>query len=144
MSFTGEYRHTIDAKGRLIVPSRLRDELEDSRLVLSPWMENCIAMWSAARWEEQIADRLIAERNSDPNKRSVARNLAASAHQDKVDGQGRITVPAHLREFAGIDRDCVVIGALDHGEIWNPSRWEDEKAKAAEGGLEAMVRELNF
>ncbi len=143
MSFTGEYSHTIDAKGRLIVPARLRDELEDGMVMLTPWMERCIAMWSIPRFREQIEDKLIAERNSDANKRRLTRTLSASAHQDRVDSQGRITVPPHLREFAGIDRDVAVIGAMDHAEIWDPARWAEEKASAADD-FEAIARELNF
>ena len=143
MSFTGEYSHTIDAKGRLIVPARLRDELEDGIVMLTPWMERCIAMWSIARFREQIEDKLLAERNSDANKRRITRTLSATAHQDKVDSQGRIGVPAHLRDFAGIDRDVTVIGAMDHAEIWEPARWADEKA-SAEDDFEAIARELNF
>ncbi len=143
MSFTGEYSHTIDAKGRLIVPARLRDELEDGMVMLTPWMERCIAMWSIPRWQEQIENKLIAERNSDANKRRLTRTLSAAAHQDRVDSQGRITVPAHLRDFAGIDRDVAVIGAMDHAEIWDPTRWATEKASATDD-FEAIARELNF
>ncbi|MFN2389121.1 MAG: division/cell wall cluster transcriptional repressor MraZ [Actinomycetota bacterium] len=143
MSFTGEYRHTIDAKGRLIVPSRLRDELGKT-VVLSRWMDRCVAMWSEDLWDEKVAGPLIAERNSAPNKRKAARLIAASAHTDEVDSQGRITVPSSLREFAALGREVVIVGSFDHAEIWPPDRWEDEKAQGAEGGLEAAVEELNF
>lgn len=142
MSFTGEFRHTIDAKGRLIVPSRLRDQLENDQVVLTPWPEGCIAMWSGDGWRD-LESRLLEQRRSDPNQRRVVRALAANAHQDGVDKQGRINVPAHLREAAGIERDCVVIGALDHGEIWSPDRWQEQKAEAA-GSLDELTQELNF
>ncbi len=144
MSFTGEFRHAIDAKGRLIVPARLRDELDEGKVVLSGWLDGCVAMWSDRRWNERVAEPLIAARNADPRKRMVARAIAASAHTDVVDAQGRITVPESLREIAGIERDVVVIGSLDHAEIWSPERWEAERAKVASGGLEELAQELDF
>ena len=143
MSFTGEYRHTIDTKGRLIVPSRLRDELEDDKVVLTIWPEGCISMWSGERWRELEA-RLLEQRRSSSANRSTIRNLAAKAHTDHVDRQGRIGVPQHLRDFAGINRDCIVIGALDHGEIWSPERWHPEEEKVAEGGLDELFQQLEI
>jgi MraZ protein len=142
LSFTGEFRHTIDAKGRLIVPSRLREQLENDQVVLTPWPEGCIAMWSGEGWRD-LETSLLEQRRSDPNQRKVVRALAANAHQDSVDKQGRINVPGHLREFAGIERDCIVIGALDHGEVWSPQRWQQQKAEAA-GSLDELTQELNF
>lgn len=123
MSFTGEFRHTIDAKGRLIVPARLRDALEDDLVVLTPWPEGCVALWSGEGWR-RLESQLLDLRRSDPNSREVVRYIAAKAHTDKVDRQGRITVPQHLRVAAGIERDVVVTGSLDHGELWSPERWE--------------------
>lgn len=143
MSFTGEFRHTIDAKGRLIVPARLRSELTDDKAVLAIYMNGCIAMWSGEGWDDLVA-RLLAEGRSNPDARSVVRGIAASAHQDEIDRQGRITVPQKLRDYAGIDRDAVVVGALDHAEIWDPQRWEQEQAKVEEGRLDELALRLSF
>jgi len=143
LSFTGEFRHTIDAKGRLIVPARLRPELTGDKTVLSIYMNGCVALWSGEGWE-QLGQRLLAEGQSNPDARATVRAIAASAHQDEVDRQGRITVPSNLRQWAGIDRDAVVIGALDHAEIWTPERWEQEQAKVEEGGLDELAQRLNF
>ena len=137
MSFTGTYRHTIDAKGRLIVPSRLRDELESDKVTLTVWTEGCISMWSGSDWD-RFRDSLLEQRRSNPNARAVIRQITANAFTDRVDKQGRIGIPQHLRDFAGIDRDVVVIGALDHGEIWSPERWEQEQGKAAQGRLDEL------
>lgn len=143
MSFTGEFRHTIDAKGRLIVPARLRPELTGDKAVLAIYMNGCIAMWSGEGWDD-LDQRLRAEGRSNADARAVVRGIAASAHQDEVDRQGRITVPPNLRHYAGIDKDVVVIGALDHAEIWNPERWDQEQAKVEEGGLDELAQRLNF
>lgn len=143
MSFTGEFRHSIDAKGRLIVPSRMRDELSGDEVVLTVWLNDCIAMWSAEGWAD--LERSLREQNrGDRNARAFVRRIAASAHPDEVDKQGRITVPLNLREDAGITKEVVVAGALDHGEIWSPERWEQEKAKGSEGQLEALAEGLQF
>jgi MraZ protein len=142
-SFTGEYRHSIDAKGRLIVPSRLRPALEGDQVVLTRWLEVCIAMWSAAEWE-RFETSLREQGSASPAARRVTRYVAASAHVDVIDKQGRITVPQHLRQFAGIDRDVVVSGALTHGEIWNPDRYAEQQQLMEEGRLEELARELNF
>ena len=90
MALTGEFRHNIDAKGRLIVPARLRDELGD-RVVLTTWFENCIAMWSEERFESRVAERLLSERNSNPRLRSSARRRrsAGAAGGARRAGRGR-------------------------------------------------------
>ncbi|HYY44494.1 MAG TPA: division/cell wall cluster transcriptional repressor MraZ [Actinomycetota bacterium] len=142
-SFTGEFRHTIDAKGRLIVPSRMREALDGDRVVLTRWMDDCIAVWSEAGWRE-VETSLREQGRSNRNARALVRLIAASAHPDDVDRQGRITVPQHLREYAGITKDAVVIGALDHGEIWSPERWAAEQEHVEEGRLDQLAEGLTF
>src|ERR671918_1152099 len=141
LSFTGEYRHTIDSKGRLIVPSRLRDELSGDRVVLVKYLNGCIAMWSQEGWERLEHDLLELGR-SNATARGLVRNLAASAHQDEVDRQGRISVPQNLRDYSGITRDVVVTGALDHGEVWNPDRWREQQVGTAD--LDELAQQLKF
>lgn len=144
MSFTGEFRHTIDSKGRLIVPSRLRDELADGQVVLTRWLEDCIALWSEEGWTE-METKLREAGSASRDARNFVRMVSSSAHVDEVDSQGRITVPQRLRDRAGIERDAVVIGALNRGEIWNPERWEQQQADVEEGRLEELAERLgNF
>lgn len=143
MSFTGEFRHTVDVKGRLIVPSRMRDELSGDRVVLTRWLEDCIAIWSADGWAEMEA-RLRALGSSSPRARRFVRWVASSAHIDEVDKQGRITVPQRLREKAALKRDVVVIGALNHGEIWSPERWEQHNEVTDEQQLAELAEGLDF
>ncbi len=143
MSFTGEFRHTIDAKGRLIVPSRLRDKLSaDNRVVLGQYFNNCVGLWWGDGWRK-LEEDLVGLKRSREDARRLIRIFASTAHQDEVDKQGRITIPGPLREWAGIDREVVVIGAIDHGELWSPERWEQEKA-LEEGGLDALAEHLDF
>jgi MraZ protein len=133
LPFTGTYHHTIDSKGRLIVPSRLRDQLQDEEIVLTVWPEGCISVWWGEGWEK-LQTQLLEQRKSDAKTRATVRRLSGQAHTDRVDKQGRITVPEHLREWAGITRDCVVTGVFDHGEIWNPERLERQDGEVAEAG----------
>jgi len=141
LSFTGEYRHSIDTKGRLIVPSRLRDELVEGRVVLTTWPDGCIALWSGDGWQEFEA-KLLTQRAGSQNNRKVVRTFAASAFTDEVDRQGRISVPSHLREQAGIDKDVVVVGALDHAELWAPDRLDLGRAEMDE--LNELVEGMSF
>ena len=123
LSFTGEFRRTIDAKGRLIVPAAMRDELENDTAILVISPDGCIEMWSGEEWRG-YERKLLDQRRSHPTARSVVRRIAASAHSDHVDRQGRLHIPDHLRSWAGVQRDVTVVGALDHAEIWEPERWE--------------------
>jgi MraZ protein len=123
LSFTGEFRHTVDAKGRLIVPARLRDEIQDDSVVLVMSPEGCIDLWSGEHWAGYEA-KLLEQRQANPDARNVVRRIAASAHPDRIDRQGRMNIPPHLRAHAAIEREVLVVGSLDHAEIWSPERWE--------------------
>lgn len=140
MSFTGEFRHTIDAKGRLIVPSRMRDELGD-QVMLSRWLDDCIAIWSLEEWAA-IEAKLRSQKSGSKAARTLVRKIAGSAHLDDVDRQGRITVPAHLREIAGITRDVLVVGALNRAELWDPATYQATEME--EGQLEELAEDLDF
>ena len=141
MSFTEKYRHTIDTKGRLIVPARLRDELDEGRVVMTTWPNGCIALWSGEGWRDFEA-KLLTQRGSSKDARKVVRTFAASAFTDEVDRQGRVSVPQHLREQAGIEKDVVVVGALDHAELWSPDRLEVGRAEMDE--LNDLVEGMSF
>jgi MraZ protein len=139
LSFTGEYRHTIDSKGRLIIPARIREQIEDDEVVLVIGPDGCVELWSGPPWREYEA-RLLAQRRNDSDTRSVVRRIAATAHSDRVDRQGRLHIPDHLLGYAGIDRDVVVAGSLNHVEFWSPQRWEGAEA----GDLAAEFARLDL
>ena len=120
--FTGEYRHTVDEKGRLAVPSRFRAQL-DGGLVVSRWLENCLAIHTRAGWEA-LSEKVATLPVTDANARLFERFIFAGAAEATLDGQGRVLIPAYLREMAGLATDAVVVGTRDHAEIWAPDRWE--------------------
>jgi MraZ protein len=120
--FTGEYRHSVDDKGRLAVPARFRAQLDDGAFV-SRWIDGCLAIFPKKGWDE-LADRVSALRLADADARTFSRFLFASAFEVVLDRQGRLVVPAGLREWAKLGNEAVVVGSRDHLEIWSPALWD--------------------
>ena len=120
--FTGEYRHSVDDKGRIAVPSKFRAQLDDGAVV-SRWLDACLAIHTKAGWD-LLADKVATLPITDQGARLFQRFIFAGAVETGLDGQGRVLVPAYLRETAGLDAEAVVVGSRDHAEIWAPARWE--------------------
>jgi MraZ protein len=138
--FTGEYRHSVDGKGRIAVPSRFRAQL-DTGAVVSRWLDDCLAIHTRAGWEA-LADKVATLPIADASARLFQRFIFAGAVETELDGQGRVLVPNYLREMAGLEGEAVVVGSRDHAEIWAPARWDtyrrgledpDTLAQAIEG-----------
>ena len=119
--FTGEFRHSIDAKGRVAVPARFRAELATGAHV-TRWIENCLAIFPNQAWE-RLAEKVGELRYADAGARAFSRFLFSGAFDVELDSQGRVVLPASLRDFVGLKGDAVVVGALDHIELWEPGRW---------------------
>lgn len=120
--FLGEYEHTLDAKGRLAVPAKFRGHLE-SGAVLSKGMGRCLSMYTMARWEEKSA--ALVEGKTDEELRDFERRVYPSANEVELDGQGRLVIPAKLREYAGLSSEVTVAGVRDHIEIWDRVQWQE-------------------
>lgn len=137
---TGQYAHTVDAKGRLFIPAKLRDELGDAFYV-TIGMDGCLSVYSEGSWAN-FMDKLSALPYS---KTKALRALLANAAKCEPDGQGRILLPAKLRQYADLDKDVVVIGSFDRAEIWNARRWaEMENEALSSGDLEAAMEEMGL
>ena len=122
MMFMGEYNHTIDAKGRLIVPSKFREALGDT-FVVTKGLDGCLFVYDNEEWqafEEKLRSLPITNKEA----RQFARFFLAGAAEVEVDKQGRILVPNILREFAQISKDVVLIGVASRIEIWSKERFE--------------------
>ena len=120
--FMGEYNHTIDAKGRLIIPSKFREVLGDE-FVVTKGMDGCLFVFDDPEWQA-FEEILHALPMSDKKARQFTRFFLAGAASVEVDKQGRILIPAVLREFAGITKDAVLVGVGSRVEIWSKDRWE--------------------
>ncbi len=120
--FTGEFRHSVDEKGRLAVPIRFRGALASGAQV-SKWIDGCVALFPMAVWEV-LAEKTAALPVTDKDARTFQRFLFGAAFPVSLDPQGRFVLPGTLREFAGLGTEVVVIGARDRIELWSPQRWD--------------------
>ncbi len=133
--FLGQYKRTMDAKGRLVVPARYRHELS-SGCVITKGQERCLAVFTPSSWEQRVAryEELRRSSEDDPEAardvRSMRRSAYAAAAEQAMDAAGRIQLPAHLRKFAGLGRKVTVIGVHDRAEIWNSEAWEEYEQAA--------------
>ena len=133
-TFMGEYEHNTDAKGRLIIPSRFRELLGDT-FVITKGYEGCLIVYSNEEWDN-FATRLASMPEHNADVRRLVRIFLSGATECEVDKQGRILIPARLREYAGIEKEVMVVGALSHVELWDSKKWEaynnDEDAMTLE------------
>ncbi len=128
--FLGEFEYRVDDKGRVPLPPRFRANLKDG-LVLTSGVEKCITAYPISEWKK-LADSLTGSPLVHSKMRQLNRALFATAFYLNIDGQGRISLPAPLREHAEIMDEVVVVGANNYLEIWNSVCWEEEKAASRE------------
>ena len=119
--FTGEYRHTVDEKGRIAVPAKFRVQL-GAGAVVSRWLDACLAIHTQGGWDA-LAAKVAALPITDQNARRFQRLIFAGAAEVELDRQGRILLPAYLREHIDLQNEAVVVGSRDHAEIWVPETW---------------------
>ena len=133
--FTGEYKHTIDPKNRMFLPSAMREEMGDEVFVVKG-VDTCIAVYTVDAWE------IFTEKlNSLPEMkaRRVKRTLMASAIKTKIDGQGRVLITQGHKAYAGLDKNVCVIGVGNHVEIWDEDKWLAENDINSEELAETLM-----
>jgi MraZ protein len=126
--FYGEYGYKIDEKGRIPVPPKFRNALKDG-IVLTPGAERCLTVYTVLEWKK-LSAKLTGSGLSRSKMRKLSRALFATAFTTKIDGQGRIPIPAPLREHAGMIDEVVIAGANTYLEIWDKALWEEERKEA--------------
>lgn len=136
----GRYKHNIDAKGRIFVPSKLREKLGEC-FIAAAVMDHCVSLYSMEEWnklQQGLADMPFTK------ARRLQRYLSSNAADVQVDAQGRINLPGHLLSYASLVKETLVIGAGNRAEIWNPESYESESESMTPGEVENEFIELGF
>jgi MraZ protein len=143
--FRGRFEHLIDSKGRLSIPSKFRETLNeryDSRLVITTY-DNCLIAYPFAEWqvlEEKVASMPEFKKDT----KAFLRFFYSSAADCAIDKLGRILVPQALRDYARLEKDVILIGALKHVEIWSKTLWEQAEAQASQEEIVNTLERLGL
>ena len=132
----GEFKHNLDAKNRIFIPSKMREELGATFVVAKALRQKCLVVYSLAGWDKYMAP--IMAQNGKLRERTL-RFLNATSAEVTPDAQGRIVLPKHLVDYAEIDKSLVIVGCYDRAEIWSE---ETYTALQVEENLEDMIAEL--
>ncbi len=135
--FMGEYTHSIDAKGRLIIPAKFREQLGD-QFVVTKGVDGCLYVYSNEEWAN-IEEKFRSVNQTTSDARKFMRFFFAGAAACEVDKQGRILIPSVLREFAGLQKDVTFVGVLSKIEIWDSTRYE---SAASFGDMDEIVEHM--
>ena len=137
---TGEFKHSFDTKGRIFIPSKLRDELGET-IYITISMDRCLCMYSDTDWKE-----FSHKVSSMPYiKQRKMRPIFAYASKCDLDSQGRTIIPQNLRDFAGLTKNVTIVGCNNHAEVWDSDSWKmifDEETKPE--NIAAVMEELEF
>ena len=130
--FIGEYEHSVDAKGRLIMPAKLREDIGD-KFVVTKGLDGCLFAYSQTEWlnfEEKLKTLPLTNKNA----RAFVRFFLAGATECEIDKQGRFLISGNLRNYAALEKEVVIVGVLNRIEIWNKDKWNnlDENISADE------------
>ena len=137
--FMGQYLHNLDEKGRIIIPTKIREQLTPT-VVVTIGFDKCIALYSMEGWEKFQNSLLTLPANSQDARKHV-RLIVGSASTLEFDKQGRVNLPANLLTHAGAIKECVVVGVLDHVEIWSKEVW-DQYQNTAMDDMEEIAEKL--
>lgn len=136
----GSFTHNIDIKGRMNFPTKLREILGDT-FIVTKGLDDCLFVYSLEEWailENKIKDLPLSK------GRNLQRFFFSGASEVESDKQGRILIPQHLREYAKLEKDVMVIGASNRAEIWNKTLWDEQNGNVSQKMLEEAMDELGF
>lgn len=139
--FLGEHRHALDDKGRVIFPARMREELGPN-VVLQKGIEACLYVFPQAAWEREV-ERVNSLPTTSPDARRYRRFFFSQAQSERVDRQGRLTIPQPFRDYAALGRDVVVAGVGARVEIWDAAAWDAQRTES-EQSVEDFASELGI
>lgn len=127
--FLGEYQHSVDEKGRMIIPSKFRDALTRGAYVVKG--DGCLSLYTFEEFEK-VADMVQEKSKESQQARVAARSFFAGASEVSLDKQGRIQLPQNLREYAKLEKEITVVGVFKRIEVWNENEWQKENQKGEE------------
>lgn len=122
--FVGQFEHALDAKGRIVLPAAFRGAFEQSGFLIKG-SEACLALMTPTQFGDLAREMSSRSKAGDASQRAAKRSFGAGAARVMPDKQGRIAIPEELRAFAGLERDCMIIGSIDEVEIWDAARWTE-------------------
>jgi len=140
--FTGEYLHTLDVKGRIIIPSRLRDDLGDN-FVITRGLDQCLFIYPLNEWE-RLESKLKQLPFTRGDSRAFTRLFFSGAMEVEADKQGRILIPQNLREYAGIEKDVMIIGVSNRVEMWSETAWKEYYSEASSNYEDLAEKLVDF
>ena len=142
--FMGTYYNSIDAKNRMIIPSRFRDKM-DGVCILTKGIDSCLEIYSTEEWE-RLEDKIAKLPESDPAVRSFIRHFFANAAECTFDKQGRIVIPSELIRYAQIQKELVTMGAMRKIEVWSIEVWEtpDNEGRMDSDAFAEALKKYNF
>lgn len=140
--FRGEFSHSIDEKSRLIIPARFREAL-GVQCVATKGLDNCLWVYPMKEWE-MFEDKLRGLQVTKPEARALVRFFSSGATECSFDRQGRILIPANLREYAGIERDVVITGVITRLEIWSQRRWAEYSTNLSDQVIAETIGDLGI
>lgn len=121
---TGEYNNTLDEKGRISFPAKLRQELNENTLIVTQALDHCLWLFTQEEWNKLSTKLMESASPFDSNNRLVLRRLIAPAQEVEFDKSGRLSIPQSLREYAGLNKDCVILGIDKYIELWDAQTYE--------------------
>ena len=125
--FLGEYRHSLDAKGRIILPAKFREELADGAYMAKAMTDPCLYVYLPEEFVQVAEDTRERMKHGNRAAKEAARSFFAGASEVVPDKQGRVAIPSHLRSFAGLEREVVVAGVFARLEIWDAAKWDERE-----------------
>ncbi|WP_332632202.1 division/cell wall cluster transcriptional repressor MraZ [Halalkalibacter flavus] len=140
--FMGEYRHNVDEKGRMIVPAKFRDSLGSS-FIVTRGLDRCLFVYPQNEWSK-LENKLKTLPFTKKDARAFTRFFFSGATECELDKQGRVNIASPLREYAKLDKECVVIGVSNRVEIWSKSIWEEYFAESEESFSEIAENIVDF
>ncbi|MDF2856240.1 MAG: cell division protein MraZ [Neobacillus sp.] len=138
----GEYHHSIDMKGRMIVPSKFRDELGDM-FIITRGLDQCLFGYPLSEWA-LIEEKLKALPLTKKDARAFTRFFFSGATESELDKQGRINIPAPLLQYAKLEKECVILGVSNRIEIWSKQIWEEYFSESEESFAEIAENMIGF